>query len=213
MWKYQALHACTTSMFVFQSMGAWERGYKRCWSIANHDATCVISYCISLVSSLSDSILFCTGNWWINTGLNFYLVIQPCISPANVSTFGYWTFCLSTTPFYSAPCLSRYSLFSISINVCSLCSKCQVLWGCSQLVTYLSKERTTTCLSQEINPNQWVRATVSSVATFFTKSLQQWLRKRENVPSNQIAEVLNSASWLVHTVDALAARSCKMQYW
>ena len=29
--KYQALHACTTSMFAFQSMGAWERGY--------HDAT------------------------------------------------------------------------------------------------------------------------------------------------------------------------------
>ena len=26
--KYQALHACTTSMFVFRSMGAWERGYQ-----------------------------------------------------------------------------------------------------------------------------------------------------------------------------------------
>ena len=25
--KYQALHACTTSMFAFQSVGAWERGY------------------------------------------------------------------------------------------------------------------------------------------------------------------------------------------
>ena len=25
--KYQALHACTTSMFTFWSMGAWERGY------------------------------------------------------------------------------------------------------------------------------------------------------------------------------------------
>lgn len=90
---------------------------------------------------------------------------------------------LNNSILYSAPCLSRYSLFSISINICPLCSKCQVLWGCSQLVIYLSKERTTTCLSQEINPNQWVRATVSSVATFFTKSLQQWLRKRENVPS------------------------------
>ena len=27
--KYQALHACTTStMFTFQSVGAWEGGYK-----------------------------------------------------------------------------------------------------------------------------------------------------------------------------------------
>ena len=25
--KYQALHTCTTSMFTFRSMGAWERGY------------------------------------------------------------------------------------------------------------------------------------------------------------------------------------------
>ena len=25
--KYQALHACTTSMFVFRSVEAWERGY------------------------------------------------------------------------------------------------------------------------------------------------------------------------------------------
>ena len=26
--KYQALHACTTSMFAFWSVGAWERGYS-----------------------------------------------------------------------------------------------------------------------------------------------------------------------------------------
>jgi len=25
--KYQALHACTTSMFAFWSVGTWERGY------------------------------------------------------------------------------------------------------------------------------------------------------------------------------------------
>ena len=26
--KYQALHACTSSMFMFWSVGAWERGYE-----------------------------------------------------------------------------------------------------------------------------------------------------------------------------------------
>ena len=26
--KYQALHACTTSMFAFMSVGPWERGYE-----------------------------------------------------------------------------------------------------------------------------------------------------------------------------------------
>ena len=87
------------------------------------------------------------------TWLNFYSAVQPCIRPATSKSRYLWL-CMSLNHsiLFLHHVLSPYSpIYKPS------CSKCQVLWGFSQLVTYHRKERTTTLLSQEMNLNQWVR--------------------------------------------------------
>ena len=136
------------------------------------------------------------------TWLNFYSAVQPCIRPATSKSRYLWL-CMSLNHsiLFLHHVLSPYSpIYKPS------CSKCQVLWGFSQLVTYHRKERITTLLSQEMNLNQWVWKPSHLLPLFSKLTLVARVR---NVTSNQIVEVLSSASWLVHTVDALVTRSCK----